>query len=112
MSGSAIMAALRTGPKTTADLVNEVGIKSAYVARTCSRLMQKGLVRRVDDGYGRGSRARYALADGSAPPLPIRRVEAKSRRVAEYPAHQHVYRDPCPFCGVRADIGCRHLKAA
>ena len=22
----------------------------------------------------------------------------------------HVHRDPCPKCGIRADIGCKHVR--
>lgn len=29
----------------------------------------------------------------------------------DYDSLVHVSRDPCPKCGVRGDLGCRHRKA-
>lgn len=42
--------------------------------------------------------------------------EAKRERTHNYrgpiPEHQRVDRDPCPLCGVRADVGCAHQVRA
>lgn len=62
----------------------------------------------LDDTPGEGwlnrqERARYA-------PNPFSNVVQASR-------HNHdtltfVDRDPCPKCGVRRDVGCKHVRAA
>lgn len=35
----------------------------------------------------------------------------RQQRLAEMEAKPRVERDPCPRCGVRADVGCRHDRA-
>lgn len=40
--------------------------------------------------------------------LTLARLIARDRRADA----QRTFRDPCPNCGVRADIGCRHRRVA
>lgn len=61
----------------------------------------------LDDTPGQGwltdqERARYALT-------PFANVVA--RRI-ETDTLTHVDRDPCPMCGTRGDIGCKHKRRA
>lgn len=113
MSAAGILSALARGPKTVAHLLETTGINSADVSRTCSNLITRGLVKRIDGG-GRGVKATYALADN--PPAavthgahPVQRVEGA--RHLPIPA-SGVLRDPCFKCGVRGDIGCAHQAPA
>lgn len=55
-----ILARLKDGPATTADIKPLVNIKSCAVARTIGTMISQGIVHRVDDG-GPGRRATYAL---------------------------------------------------
>jgi hypothetical protein len=63
MSERAILIALRDGPRTNAELQDMVCDHAGGIARDCAHLIDKGSVRRVDGGHGRGSRARYALVE-------------------------------------------------
>lgn len=69
MSGpSAILAALRDGPKTNRQLQELTCDHGPGIARSCARLIAKGLVFRVDDNRpGRGRPATYALARKDQP---------------------------------------------
>lgn len=62
----------------------------------------------LDDTPGEGwlnnqERARYALNH---------RINVVKRGAADHDTLTHVSRDPCPKCGVRGDIGCKHKRAA
>ena len=57
----AILRRLRKGPATNAQLQEACLDHSGGIARTISQMRALGLVRRVDGGSGRGSRAIYAL---------------------------------------------------
>lgn len=61
MAVSAILTALRFGPRTNAQLQEAVGDHNGAVARDCAKLIQAGRVVRVDGGVGRGSTATYSL---------------------------------------------------
>lgn len=62
----------------------------------------------IDDTPGEGwlfpsERARYALS-------PFTNVV--KRKGIDRDTLTHISRDPCPKCGVRGDIGCKHRRAA
>lgn len=62
----------------------------------------------VDDTPGAGwlsndERARYAIS-------PMFNTVIGGAR--EMDSLIHVQRDPCPKCGVRGDIGCKHVRRA
>ncbi|SCY89394.1 hypothetical protein SAMN05660666_03462 [Novosphingobium aromaticivorans] len=117
MSKAGILAALKTGPKTTEQLLRVTGTCSADISRDCAGLRHAGLVKRVDGGSGRGSRAVYALVGDAVPTLA---PHARQRRVSlDFANASHppipdtlVHRDPCLKCGVRGDIGCKHQRQA
>lgn len=72
----------------------------------------------------------YMQAAGARPlsDRPVRRLKRKPKATEEwqpsvtaveynnpgyvYEAPTYVMRDPCPLCGVRGDIGCKHKVAA
>lgn len=65
------------------------------------------------------ARVEALLAGREVPPPPANNFQASPRKPAvqyasgrrdpeNYPAP--VDRDPCPFCGTRRDLGCRHTK--
>lgn len=61
----------------------------------------------IDDTPGEGwlpnsERARYAIA-------PHFNVVARYEVAPD--ALTNVRRDPCPMCGVRGDVGCKHKRA-
>ena len=117
MSKAGILAALKTGPKTTEQLLRVTGTCSADISRDCAGLRHDGLVKRVDGGSGRGSRAVYALVEDAvttlAPPARPRRVGLDLASANHPPIPDElVHRDPCVKCGVRADIGCKHQSKA
>lgn len=61
----------------------------------------------IDDTPGEGwlfpsERARYALNPHS---------HTVERYRAKHDTLTIVHRDPCPKCGVRGDIGCKHRRA-
>jgi hypothetical protein len=118
VSRQVILDALQSGPKTTAQIAEAVGRDSTHVARICWALGQRGQAKRIDGGMGHGSVAVWSLAGDNSPmPATVRRAYTRRRRgnavgATDFPEAQYVYRDLCPFCGVRADIGCQHLKAA
>jgi hypothetical protein len=64
MSRSAIIARLKLGPATNAELQEAVIDHGAGIARDAAVLMRQGRVCRIDGGSGRGSRAVYALKEG------------------------------------------------
>jgi len=116
VSQRAILAALAKGPATTAQLAEQLHQPSAYIARDCAKLIEAGRAKRIDGGAGRGGKAVYALAefDGEAiradqilttVALPRRKTEGA---VGSSEHLTFVSRDPCPRCGVRGDLGCRH----
>jgi hypothetical protein len=70
VSYTGIIAALASGPKSTAQLLEVTGASSAYVSRDCARLIERGRIVRIDGTSGRGSRAVYALAGKPVPPQP------------------------------------------
>lgn len=120
MSKSGILAALRFGPKTTAELLLVTGMSPADISRDCAGLRHAGKVKRVDGALGRGTKAIYALAlPGElpvAPPPPRRRPAATATTPAHTPKaappETIVDRDPCFMCGVRGDVGCVHRRRA
>lgn len=61
MAAASIITALRAGPRTNAQIQDEVCDHSGGVARDCAKLIASGRVRRIDGGTGRGSIAVYAL---------------------------------------------------
>lgn len=117
MTKAGILAALKTGPKTTEQLLQVTGTCSADISRDCAGLRHAGLVKRVDGGSGRGSRAIYALVDDVVttlpPPFRPRRVSLDLANTKQPPIPEVlVHRDPCVKCGIRADIGCKHQSKA
>lgn len=56
-----------------------------------------------DRGLFDSERARFA-------PSPFTNVV--KRKGIDHDTLTHVSRDPCPKCGVRGDIGCKHRRAA
>lgn len=40
------------------------------------------------------------------------KMNVVKRGALERDSLTHVDRDPCPKCGVRGDVGCKHRKAA
>lgn len=116
MSRAVILSALKTGPKTSAQLVQYTGTHSGDVSRTCWTLVKRGHVKRIDGGSGRGSLAVYALVDGVVSDCaPINRGRARLglslARGPEVP-ETRADRDPCFKCGVRGDLGCSHRRVA
>jgi len=62
----------------------------------------------IDDTPGEGwlpncERARYAIA-------PMFNTVIGGAR--QFQTLSHVDRDPCPMCGTRGDIGCKHKRRA
>ncbi|HQS98093.1 MAG TPA: hypothetical protein PK823_16545 [Novosphingobium sp.] len=116
MSRLGILAALKTGPKTTAELLRVTGTWSGGVSRDCAALVKDGRVKRIDGTSGRGSRAIYALVAETcaAPELKPQTRLFRGRSCVSQPEIPDTYvnRDPCPKCGVRGDIGCRHVRRA
>lgn len=116
MSNTAILHALKRGPMATSQLLKFTGSCSADVSRTCSGLIADGRIKRIDGRSGRGTRAIYALVDSDAPirdEIPkVRRSHTVGVAAPVVSEARYVQRDPCGFCGVRADIGCRHRVAA
>lgn len=51
----------------------------------------------------------WTRRDGTAPVQAQHQAKAADAPVQPQPVR--VNRDPCPFCEVRADIGCRHSRA-
>jgi hypothetical protein len=94
------------------DIVGEIaaaeGVQRPAVWR---RLISGGLkepyAERQPNGKGRP-------IGGGNPGFTVRRIEksitAAARRRPDPEPDQFVNRDPCPRCGVRADIGCSHSK--
>ena len=62
MTTQAILQRLAAGPATNLELQEAVCDHSGGVARTCSKLIHRGRVVRVDGATGRGAKAVYALA--------------------------------------------------
>lgn len=115
MSRSAILSALKTGPKTTAELLAlRAGASSAYIARSCAELIKRGQIVRLDQRRGRGTRALYALTGHTAPPIATRRAlhSADADQARHDPIPPATDRDPCSKCGTRADIGCKHRPSS
>lgn len=94
-------------------------INDSYAGEYLALLERRGLVR-VD--RGRGVRVVTINATGKStawapfhPNQGKRAPGAKDMRGAGYrgdpPAHLLVSRDPCPRCGVRSNVGCRHSRA-
>lgn len=113
MSRAVILSALKTGPKTSAQLVDYTGTHSGDVSRTCWTLVRQGHVKRIDGGSGRGSLAVYALAGADAAPEHRGRAALglSLARGPEFP-EARADRDPCFKCGVRGDLGCSHRRSA
>lgn len=44
--------------------------------------------------------------------VPTRPATAPAPAPAPAPGPTYVHRDPCPRCGTRADIGCKHQQVA
>lgn len=61
MATASIIAALRAGPRTNAQMQDDVCDHSGGIARDCAKLIAAGRVRRIDGGARRGSIAVYAL---------------------------------------------------
>lgn len=107
---SGILERLRTGPKSAGELATSLSTKGAYISRDCARLIKEGRVKRIDGGSGRGSLAIYALSTDNSPAPVKRRGADRLYSDAGGPpldTSRIVYREPCSFCGVRGDIGCR-----
>lgn len=119
MSRIAILNALARGPKTAAQLAEIVGLHSGVIAARVSPLIHDGRVKRVDGGEGRGSIAVYALNKwnggkvSAGRTVPVGKLpHPKSTEPRPRPPGVIVMRDPCPRCGVRGDLGCRHQARA
>jgi predicted transcriptional regulator len=115
MSKAGVLAALKSGPKTTAQILQTTGTSSGDVSRSCSELRLAGLIKRVDGQSGKGSKAIYALADYEAVAafVPKHRLTMAQVFRSEIPdSLTYVHRDPCIKCGTRRDVGCKHVRAA
>lgn len=105
-----LLLALKSGPKSAAELATIVNSKGAYISRDCAKLIKERRVKRIDGGSGRGSLAIYALTNDNTP-APVRRrgadrLYSDAGGPSVDPA-RIVHRDPCTYCGVRGDLGCK-----
>lgn len=64
-SAARIRALLETGPATHAQIARVVPPEFS-IARTMCELIHRGVVKRVDGGQGRGTKATYALVEAEA----------------------------------------------
>lgn len=63
MSQRAILARLKHGPATNAELQEAACDHSGGIARTMAKLIRAGKAARIDSGRGRGSIALYAFRE-------------------------------------------------
>lgn len=62
MAQTALIHALRSGPKTNAELADLTCDHGGGVSRSMAKLIADGRAKRIDGNQGRGSIALYALA--------------------------------------------------
>ena len=100
---------------TNVQLAALMGAKSATAGATCiASLEERGLIVVHRFHHGRTITLTRTGASTAPPPNPQPRRERPKRnshcfvpqRVTEAPSP--VFRDPCPRCGIRADVGCAH----
>jgi hypothetical protein len=81
---------------SAADIASRYGVQSPAVWKA----LRRGGI--IADYQARNTSRRVA----SAPATPLATTAVQSAPVVR------VFRDPCPRCGVRPDVGCRHGWAA
>ena len=92
-----------------AELAPKVGVTPQRVERLLDGLIARGIVRRYYDGCRRA----LCVDDIWLPDqITTRPYTIKRRTVPIVALGEYVERDPCPRCGVRGDIGCRHRPAS
>ena len=99
---------------SNAALASLVGAHDGYGSKAVADLELRGL---IEVQRGHKSRVVKVIATGKCT---IDDATKDSHRRAfvgpaqsnpPYPLDQYVQRDPCWFCGVRADAGCKHRSA-
>lgn len=101
-----LLAALEQGPGTVQELAERAGVPFLSARTLLGNMMARRRVVRVDGltkFVGVAGRAIYALP-GSVEPAPPPMLPRDKAPLVQR-------RDPCPRCGVRADLGCKHRAA-
>lgn len=99
-----VLAALESGPKTNAEIAGMTTCNPKSIAAACSYLRQYNLI--TSSMVGKGFRPTYALPRDAHLLGQIDQAPAPSEVVVIV---KRVDRDPCPYCAVRRDYGCRHF---
>lgn len=98
------------------DIAKRLGVTSTNSAARCMAVLAKGKMIEVES-FANARRVTIRASGKKTAPITENprwkreltgRVEINDNEIE----HLRVDRDPCGFCGVRADVGCRHSRRA
>lgn len=92
--------------------ISSIGTASGYLSTLQKRgfiAVERGQMSRVVTILATGRRTSWEVRCQHVARLKKRAYTKRSEEARQKPLLHHVCRDPCPRCGTRADIGCRHV---